>query len=132
MGLLAGILASLLRYIFNWQLWAGKGGYPLDQAVHEANRIWTEAGDDVKTGGRVAPEVDFVSSAVPVQGTVNYAEMKWDEYTSAVESADRLTFYVGRSTALEIRKSDFADHHQLEALRRVIRRRVAECQLLDD
>ena len=132
MGFLAGILASLLRYVFNWHLWAGRGGYPLDNAAHEANRIWTEAGDDIKTGGRVAPEVDFVSTAVPVQGTVNYADLKWDDCASVKENTDEFSFYDGKTLLLRIRKSNFKNHGEIQALRRVIRRRVTSRELQDD
>jgi hypothetical protein len=94
--------------------------------------VWTEADRDANTNNRVAPEVDFVSTAVPVEGAVNYNEMKWDTFTSISETPEQFAFYNGKSIALVIRKARFKDRLELLTLRRVIRRHVANNELLDD
>jgi hypothetical protein len=94
-------------------------------------KVWNEAERDSKTEQRVAPEVDFVSTAVPVEGAVDYREMKWESFSRVVETPEQFTFYSGRSIAKVIPKPHFKDHREIVALRRVIRRHVAANELLD-
>jgi hypothetical protein len=98
---------------------------------NETQSVWTD-GRDANTNSRVAPEVDFVSTAVPVEGAVNYNEMKWYTFTGIAETPEQFAFYSGKSIALVIRKSRFKDRLELLTLRRVIRRHVANNELLDD
>ena len=100
--------------------------------AREAERIWSDADLAIKTGDKAAPEVDFVSIAVPVEGAVNYSEIKWETFTSVTETPEQFVFYNGKSVALVIHKSRFKDRLELLTLRRVIRRHVANIELLDD
>jgi hypothetical protein len=56
--------------------------------------------------------------------------MKWNTFTSVTEMPEQFAFYNGKSLALVICKSRFKYRPELLALRRVIRRHVAnsECQ----
>jgi hypothetical protein len=69
---------------------------------------------------------EFKSSAAPVQGAVDYGEMDWQLFTRAVESRERFTFYSGANIAKVVEKSRFADTHELETFRRMVRRYVAD------
>jgi hypothetical protein len=131
MNWIFGLLIYYFRYLVGWGS-PGRGTYPIDEFARETTRVWDEADRDSKTNDRAAPEVDFVSTAVPVGGAVNYNEMKWDTFTSATETPERFTFYSGKSAALVIRKSRFTDRLELLTRRRVIRRHVANNELLDD
>lgn len=75
---------------------------------------------------------EFKSVAAPVQGAVDYADMKWDSFTRVVETPEQFEFYCGRNIAKVIAKSDIPDTRQLVALRRVIRRNVADTELVDN
>jgi hypothetical protein len=75
---------------------------------------------------------EFKSAAAPVQGAVDYEGMKWESFSRVVETPEQFTFYAGRSIARLIAKSEFSDARQIAALRRVIRRHVADNELLDD
>jgi hypothetical protein len=48
------------------------------------------------------------------------------------ETPEQFAFYSGKSVALVIRKSPFKDRLELLTLRRVIRRHVANNELLED
>lgn len=75
---------------------------------------------------------EFKSTTTPVQGAVDYGEIKWESYTRAVETAEQFTFYSGPNIAKIIEKKPIESRQQLMALRRVVRRQVADCKLLDD
>jgi hypothetical protein len=85
--------------------------------------------DELKRKDHLVEE--FKSAAAPVPGAVDYEEMKWQSFSRAVETPEQFTFYRGRSIAKLIAKSEFPDARQIAALRRVIRRHVADYQLLD-
>ena len=74
----------------------------------------------------------FKSTASPVQGAVNYDELKWELFSRVVETPAEFAFLSGRNIAKVIAKSEFSSPQEIRALRRVIRRQVAECVLLDD
>ena len=74
----------------------------------------------------------FKSTAAPVHGAVDYAEMDWSSYDRAVETPEQFVFYTGRSVQKMIAKSAFADRQEVATLRRVIRRRMSNCELRDD
>ncbi len=131
MNWIFGLLIYYFRYLVGSGA-LGRGEYPIDEFTREATRVWDEADRDSKTNSRAAPEVDFVSTTAPVEGAVNYKDMKWDTFTSITETPEQFAFYSGKSIALVIRKSSFKDRPELLTLRRVIRRRVAENELLDD
>ena len=132
MNWIFGLLIYYFRYWVGWGSLGRGGAYPIDEFARETQRVWTEADHDAKTNTRVAPEIDFVSTAAPVEGAVNYNEMKWDTFTSITETPEQFAFYNGKSIALVIRKSRFKDRLELLTLRRVIRRHVANNELLDD
>jgi hypothetical protein len=131
MNWIFGLLIYYFRYLVGWGS-LGRGAYPIDEFARETQRVWTEADRDAKTNSRVAPEVDFVSTVVPVEGAVNYNEMKWDTFTSVTETPEQFAFYSGKSVALVIRKSRCKDCLELLTLRRVIRRHLANNELLED
>ena len=132
MNWIFGLLIYYLRYLVGWGSLGRNAAYPVEEFARETKRVWDEADHDAKTGSRVAPEIDFVSSAVPVEGAVDYSEMKWDAYSSVVETPEQFAFYSGKSLALVLRKSNFKNHQEIVALRRVVRRRVEHSDLLDD
>jgi hypothetical protein len=132
MNWIFGLLIYYFRYLVGWGSLGRGGAYPIDEFARETKRVWDEADRDSKTNSRAAPEVDFVSTAVPVEGAVNYNEMKWDTFTSITETPEQFAFYNGKSIALVIRKSRFKDRLELLTLRRVIRRHVTNNELLDD
>jgi len=75
---------------------------------------------------------EFKSATAPVQGAVDYEEMKWESFSRVVETPEQFLFYSDRSVAKIIAKSSFFSRQQVLALRRVIRRHVANSELLDD
>ena len=74
----------------------------------------------------------FKSTASAVHGAVDYDEMKWDSFVKVVETPEQFVFYGERSVQKIIAKSGFTDRREVVTLRRVIRRRVAVCDLRDD
>ena len=74
----------------------------------------------------------FKSTAAPVKGAVDYDDLKWESFTRVVETPVEFTFLSGRNIAKVIAKSEFSSPQEIRALRRVIRRQVAQCVLLDD
>lgn len=75
---------------------------------------------------------NFKSEAAPVRGAIDYDDLKWEAFSRVVESPAEFTFYSGKNIAKVIAKSEFSSPQEIRALRRVIRRRVAACVLLDD
>jgi len=75
---------------------------------------------------------EFRSSAEPAPGAVDYGELSWASFTSVIETPEQFTFYSGRNIAKVIAKRELSDARQLAALRRVIRRNVANSELSDD
>jgi hypothetical protein len=132
MNWMVGLLIYFFRYFTGW----GSPGLhtirAADELSRELGRVWNEADHDSRTNSRVAPEVDFVSAAVPVEGAVDYQEMKWDSFTRVVETSEQFAFYSGKSVARLVARRSFTSHQEILALRRVIRRRVHDSQLLDD
>src|SRR5882724_5418626 len=112
MNWIFGLFIYYFRYLFGWGSLGRGAAYPIDEFARETKRVWTEADRDTKTDSRVAPEVDFVSTAVPAEGAVNYNEMKWDTFTSVTETPEQFAFYSGKSDSLVIRKSDFKDRQE--------------------
>jgi hypothetical protein len=74
----------------------------------------------------------FKSTATPVQGAVDYDDLKWDCYDKVVETAEQFVFSNGRSTQKTIAKSAFTNRQEIVTLRRVIRRHVRNCELRDE
>jgi len=74
----------------------------------------------------------FKSTATPVQGAVDYDDLKWDSYDQVVETAEQFVFSNGRSTQKTIAKSAFTNRQEIVTLRRVIRRHVRKCELRYD
>jgi hypothetical protein len=132
MDWIVGLLTHFFRYFVGWGHLGRGVTQPVDEFARELGRVWNEADRDSKTNSHVAPEVDFQSTAVPVEGAVDYDEMKWDTYSSVIETPEQFVFYSGKSLALILRRSKFKDHQEIVALRRVIRRHVANNELLDD
>lgn len=73
----------------------------------------------------------FKSATPPVQGSVDYDDLKWDSYDRVVETPDQFVFYAGRSTEKIIAKSAFTNRQEILTLRRMIRRYVTNRELLD-
>ena len=130
MNWIFGLLIYYFRYLVGWGSLGRGGAYPIDEFARETKRVWDEADRDSKTNSRAAPEVDFVSTAVPVEGAVNYNEMKWDTFTSITETPEQFTFYGARTVAKVIEKSKFSSRQELLTFRRMIRRHIADNELL--
>ena len=75
---------------------------------------------------------EFKSDAAPVQGAVDYADMKWDSFTRVVETPEQFEFYSGPTVQKRIAKSEFSSPQELATLRRVIRRYAQGCELRED
>jgi len=75
---------------------------------------------------------EFKSATAPVQGAVDYDEMKWESFSRAIETLEQFTFYSARSVAKKIDKSKFSSRQELLTFRRMIRRHVADTELLHD
>ena len=105
---------------------------PAYDAADELGKVWDDADKDAKDYRPVAPEVDFESTVTPVEGVVDYHEIKWESFSQVIETSERFTFYSGRSISKVIAKSQFSDHQEVAALRLVIRRHVENSELLDD
>ena len=88
--------------------------------------------EDAKDQNLQTTAEKFVPDAVPVAGTVNYNEMKWDAYSRVTETPEQFSFYNGQSLALILRRSQFRDHREVLTLRRMIRRYVPASELLND
>ncbi len=102
------------------------GQNPMDEVLLREHQEESES----KRKDRLVEE--FKSAAAPVQGAVDYEEMKWESFSRVVETPERFLFYSDRSVAKIIAKTSFSSRQQLLALRRVIRRHVANSELLDD
>jgi hypothetical protein len=74
----------------------------------------------------------FVPDALPVKGAVDYDDLKWETFSRVVETPVEFSFLNGRNIAKVIAKSEFSSRQEIRTLRRVIRRQVPECVLLDD
>src|SRR5260370_42085321 len=97
MNWIFGLLVYYFRYFVGWGSFGRHGAYPIDEFARETQRGWIEADSDAKTNSRVAPEVDFVSTAVPVEGAVTYNKMKWETFTSITETPEQFAFYNRKS-----------------------------------
>jgi hypothetical protein len=75
---------------------------------------------------------NFKRDATPVRGVVDYDELKWESFSRVVETPAEFTFYSGKNLAKVITKSEFSGRQEIRALRRVIRRQIADSALLDD
>jgi hypothetical protein len=74
----------------------------------------------------------FKSDTAPVRGVIDYDELAWKSFSRVVETPAEFTFYSGKNLAKVIAKSEFSSRQEIRALRRVIRRQVADSELLDD
>jgi hypothetical protein len=102
------------------------GQNPMDEVLLREHQEESES----KRKDRLVEE--FKSAAAPVQGAVDYEEMKWESFSRVVETPEQFLFYSDRSMAKVMAKSSFSSRQQVLALRRVIRRHVANGELLDD
>src|SRR5258708_37675704 len=75
---------------------------------------------------------EFKSAAAPVQGTVDYDEMKWESFARVGETPEQFTFYSGRCIAKVVDKSKFSNRLELLTFRRMIRPDSAYSELLVD
>jgi hypothetical protein len=74
----------------------------------------------------------FKSDTAPVRGVIDYDELEWKSFSRVVETPAEFTFYSGKNLAKVIAKSEFSSRQEIRALRRVIRRQIADSELLDD
>jgi len=74
----------------------------------------------------------FHSTTTPQAGAIDYASIDWHLFSSAVETPAQFTFYSERSIAKVIEKTQFTNPQELATFRRVVRRYVADCQLLPE
>jgi hypothetical protein len=75
---------------------------------------------------------EFKSAAAPVPGTVDYGEMKWESFSRVAEAPEQFTFYSARSVAKVVEKSKVSSRQELLTFRRMIRRHIADNELLHD
>jgi hypothetical protein len=75
---------------------------------------------------------EFESAPAPVQGTVDYDEMKWESFSRVAETPEQFTFYSARSVAKVFEKSKFSSRQELLTFRRMIRRHIADSELRHD
>jgi len=104
------------------------GSNPMDEKVLIEYQESRELEREAQRQNRVVE--NFKSTAVPAQGTIDYEDISWGQFTSAAETSARFTFYCGRNIAKVIEKSQFTNPQELATFRRVIRRNVADSKLL--
>jgi hypothetical protein len=74
----------------------------------------------------------FKGDSAPVHGVIDYDELKWESFSRVTETPAEFTFYSGKNLAKVIAKTQFSSCQEIRALRRVIRRQIADSELLDD
>jgi len=106
------------------------GSNPMDEKVlieiEESRRLEREA----QRQNQIVES--FKSTATPVQGAVEYGELNWDSYDSVVETPDQFVFCNSGSVQKVIAKSAFTSRQEIVTLRRVIRRRIRNCEQRDE
>jgi len=58
--------------------------------------------------------------------------MKWESFSRVAETPKQFTFYSARSVAKVVEKSKFSRRQELLTFRRMIRRHIADNELLHD
>ena len=125
------IFVRLFVWILNWTYGRHGGSTlygqsPMDEVLLREHQ---EESESKRKDRRIE---EFKSAAVPVQGAVDYEEMRWESFSRVVETPEQFFFYSDRSVAKIIAKSSFSSRQQVLALRRVIRRHLTNSELLDD
>jgi len=132
------ILIRLFVWILN-RTYRQQGGTPLYGSNYGSNPVDEKVLIEIEESRRLEREAQrqdkivesFKSTATPVQGAVDYGELNWDSYDRVVETPEHFVFYNGRSVQKIVAKSAFTNRQELVALRRVIHRRMRNCQLFD-
>ena len=106
------------------------GSNPMDEHVLQEYEIARQAERNAERQQQAVAA--FKSTVSPVQGAIDYGEMQWESFSKVIESPERFTFFSGRNIAKVIEKAQFTNRQELLALRRMIRRHVANNELLDD
>lgn len=129
MEILIRLFVWMLNFIFRRQEAPLYGANATDQTVllefDESRKLEREA---QKQNAIVE---SFKSTAASVHGAVEYDELKWESYDRAVETPEQFVFYSGRSIQKMIAKAGFSGPEEIATLRRVIRRNLQNCELLD-
>jgi len=129
------ILIRLFVWILNRTYGRNKptslyGSNPMDEKLlaelDESRRLEREAQRQSKI------VESFQSTATPVEGAVNYADLNWESYDRVVETPEQFAFYNGRSAQRIIAKSAFTSPQEIAALRRVIHRHVRRYEQRND
>jgi len=105
------------------------GANPMDEHVLREYEVARQQERNAERQQQVV--ATFQSATAPVQGAVDYSEMPWDSFSRAVETPEQFRFYSGRGIAKVIEKKEFASRQELLTFRRMIRRHVADNELLD-
>ena len=106
------------------------GANPMDEHVLQEYEIARQEERNSERQQKVV--ATFESSAAPVQGAVEYSDMRWDSFSRVVETPEQFTFYSGRGIAKVIEKKQFTSRQELLTFRRMIRRHVGDNELLHD
>jgi hypothetical protein len=130
MEIFVRILVWILNRTYRRQGASLYGASPMDEHVLQEYETTRQAERNAERQQQVVAA--FQSAAAPVQGAVEYDEIKWESLTRVVETPAEFTFYSEGNIVKVIAKSQFTRPREAATLRRVIRRRVAESDLLDD
>ncbi len=126
MDMFARLFVKLLNYTY------GKKPKPVDEQRDPLVDDVLHRADEEIEGHRRQQIVDsFKSTASPPQpGAIDYEGISWNLFTSALETPSQFTFYSNRNIAKVIEKSAFTNPQELATFRRMVRRYVANSQLL--
>ena len=106
------------------------GANPMDEHVLQEYEVARQEERNAERQQQVV--ATFQSPTTPVQGAVDYSDMRWDSFTRVVETPEQFTFYSGRGIAKVIEKKQFTSRQELLTFRRMIRRHVGDNELLHD
>jgi hypothetical protein len=125
------ILVRLFVWILNYTY--GKRVSPtVCPEIPGQDKVVQEYRDELESRRKDQLVRNFQSSAPPVQSAVDYNELQWTLYTRTAETKTEFLFYRERSVTKVIDKSTITNRQEIAALRRLIRRNVADNVLLDD
>ena len=130
MEIFVRILVWVLNRTYRRQGASLYGANPMDEHVLQEYEITRQEERNAERQQHVV--TSFHSAASPVQGAVDYSDMRWDSFSRAIETQEQFSFYSGRGISKVIEKKHFTNRQELLALRRMIRRHVPGSELLDD
>jgi YcxB-like protein len=128
MEILIRLFVWILNRTYRRQGTSLYGANPMDEHVLQEYEIARQEDRNAERQQQVV--ATFQSAATPVQGAVDYSDMRWDSFSRVVETPEQFTFYSGRGIAKVIEKSSFTTSQELVTFRRMVRRYMGDSTLL--